>query len=341
MRKLLSFFAVAADASLARFGHWVIPAMCACVTATYAISAGATDVQPKLAVSPAEQTVAALSTAMLGAATAGHRIVSVGDHGAILLSDDGGHHFRQARFVPIGSMLTSVSFANATTGWAVGQWGAILQTKDGGETWKLQRVDMANDQPLFSVYFKDQSEGWAVGLWSLMLHTTDGGANWQTVTLPAAPGHAKADLNLYSIFGDGKGALFASAEKGQVLRSLDGGVSWSYADTGYTGSLWTGIRLSDGTLLVAGLRGSILRSSDNGTTWTNVPDQFHSSINSIVQLSNGTVVALGLDGVSLVSKDSGQTFVGSQRPDRLPLLTATETKGANMVVFSESGPQMQ
>lgn len=296
---------------------------------------------PVLVASPAEYTPQALTTTMLGVARAGKRIVAVGDHGAIILSDDEGAHFRQARTVPIGSMLTSVSFANDRTGWAVGQWGAIVKTDDGGETWTLQRADLANDRPLFSVYFKNEKEGWAVGLWSLMLHSTNGGATWDTVTVPAPPGSDKADANLNGIFADAQGDLFIAAERGFILRSADAGATWTYAATGYEGSFWSGVALSDGTLLVAGLRGSIYRSEDRGATWQKASSPFHSSLDYFVSRNDGAVMAVGLDGVVLLSKDDGRTFSGSQRVDRAALTAAIETKDRGVLLFSNTGPMKQ
>ncbi|MGB8416815.1 WD40/YVTN/BNR-like repeat-containing protein [Paraburkholderia sp.] len=298
-------------------------------------------VKPELSVQQAEQTTSALSTAMLGAATAGTRIVSVGDHGAVLLSDDDGAHFRQAKRVPTSSSLTSVTFVNEKTGWAVGQWGVILRTDDGGDTWKLQRVDLANDRPLFSVYFKAASEGWAVGLWSLMLHTTNGGASWEAITLLPPPGSQKADINLNCVFADEKGELFVSAERGLVLKSEDDGKSWSYSNTGYAGSFWTGAALKDGTILVAGLRGSIYRSSDDGVTWHNVSSGLRSSVTGMFQRASGTVVGIALEGVSLVSNDNGKTFEGVQRSDRIPLTAVTESNDQKLLLFSDSGPVKQ
>lgn len=318
-----------------------VAAACMLAISGCALAADTPSGKPALAVTPAPHTVGALGATMLSAATVGKRVVSVGDHGAILLSDDEGEHFRQATLVPVSSMLTSVSFANDKTGWAVGQWGAILRTDDAGETWRIQRVDVANDRPFFSVYFKDKSEGWAVGLWSLMLHTTDGGSTWQEVALPPTPGSAKADVNLYSMFANAKGELFISAERGFVLRSTDAGKSWTYLTTGYAGSFWSGAALKDGTLLVGGLRGSIYRSSDDGQSWSNVSTALHSSVNGILQRSNGTVLAVALDGVSMLSNDQGKTFGAAQRSDRLPLTAVTQTQGGKVVVFSDSGPVKQ
>jgi photosystem II stability/assembly factor-like uncharacterized protein len=294
--------------------------------------------RPEMHVAAAEHLPAAASSMMLSATLAGQRVVAVGDHGVVLLSDDSGKSFRQARIVPVSSTLTGVSFADANHGWAVGHWGVIVRTEDGGESWTLQRTDLANDQPLFSVYFRNPNEGWAVGLWSLMLHTVDGGANWNPVKLPPPAGAKKADLNLYRIFPDAAGDLFVACEQGHVMRSVDGGASWSYLDTGYNGSFWTGVALRDGVLLLGGLRGTIYQSKDAGRSWTASQSKFSSSVTDIVQLPDSSVAAVALDGVSLVSHDDGTTFSGSQRPDRAPLTAVAASPIGSAVVFSANGP---
>jgi photosystem II stability/assembly factor-like uncharacterized protein len=294
--------------------------------------------RPEMRIAPAEHLPAAATSMMLSAARADQRIVAVGDHGVVLLSDDSGKSFRQARTVPVSSTLTGVSFVDATHGWAVGHWGVIMRTEDGGERWKLQRTDLINDQPLFSVYFRNLKEGWAVGLWSLMLHTNDGGANWEPIKLPAPAGAKKADLNLYRIFPDAAGNLYIACEQGHVVHSADGGNTWSYLDTGYNGSFWTGVALEPGVLLLGGLRGTIYRSDDGGRTWARSQSAFNSSITDMVQLPDRSVVAVALDGVSQVSHDDGATFRGSQRSDRAPLTAVADSPIGTAVVFSANGP---
>jgi photosystem II stability/assembly factor-like uncharacterized protein len=293
--------------------------------------------KPVLQMHAAERIGNALHAQILSATHAGGRIVAVGDHGVVLLSDDDGLTFRQARTVPIDGTLTSVSFADDKNGWAAGHWGVIIRTADGGETWSLQRSDLSVDRPLFSVYFSDAKNGWAAGLWSLLLHTEDGGQNWTVVQAPPSPGAKKADRNFYSIFGDKKGTLYVSCEQGLVMRSSDGGVTWEYLQTGYSGSLWTGTALSDGVLLFGGLRGTIIRSADGGSTWETVSTSYKNSITDFVQDEHGNILATSLDGVVLTSKDAGATFVGMQRPDREALTAAVYASGGKLVLFSESG----
>jgi len=285
---------------------------------------------------PAVLTPAAATATIFGATRAGSRIVAVGEHGVVLLSDDNGRHFRQAKSVPVRAMLTSVSFVDAQRGWAVGHAGVILHTGDGGETWTLQRSDTSADQPLFSVLFSDSNHGFAVGLWSLLLQTEDGGNTWRQRELPLPPGGTKADRNLFRLFAAPDGKLFVAAEQGLVLRSTDQGKSWHYLETGYKGSLWAGVAVPDGAVYVAGMRGTVYRSSDGGDTWRQVPSGTHSGLTDLVATPGG-VVGVGMEGASIRSHDAGDMAV-SVRPDHADLTAVVEAADGKLIDFSSRGP---
>ena len=289
---------------------------------------------------PAVRSESATQQMILSATRAGRRIVAVGDHGNVLLSDDEGRSFRQAKAVPTRATLTSVSFADSKNGWAAGQWGVILNTSDGGETWKMQRSETAVDRPLFSILFIDKDHGWAVGLWSLILETHDGGRTWVIVKVPSPPEGGKGDRNLFQLFADSKGSLFVAAERGVVLRSDDKGGTWSYLSTGYNGSFWTGTALKDGTLIVAGLRGSVYRSNDDGKTWTPAKSENKSSITDLEVVGN-KLYGVGLDGVTIQSADDGASFTMKQRDDRLALTSIVVTESGKVIEFSKRGPVVE
>lgn len=276
------------------------------------------------------------STTLLSAARAGSRVVAVGARGVVVLSDDRGHTWRQAAAVPVRSTLTAVDFVDAQHGWAVGHDGVVLATDDAGEHWRVQRFVTDVDRPLFSVRFLDQRRGVAVGLWSLVLATADGGASWTEVKLPAPPEGGKADRNLFSVFADKTGTLYAAAERGTVLRSRDAGQNWQYVNTGYKGSLWAGGALDDGGLLVAGMRGSLYRSDDCGDTWRAIDSGSKSSFTAM-SVDGQKVTVVGLDGVVAASQDGGRTFRTTQRPDRLALTAVLHGGDATAATFSKQG----
>lgn len=291
---------------------------------------------------PASRVAHAASASVLGSARAGARIVAVGEHGVVLLSDDEGRSWRQAKAVPVSSTLTDVRFADARNGWAVGHWGVIVHTADGGETWQVQRVDTAHDRPLFALHAFDRDTLLAVGLWSLALRSIDGGRSWSTVALPPPPAAAgslatKADLNLLGLFGDAQGRVFAAAERGMVLRSADRGASWSYLATGYKGSFWTGVSPAAGQLLLGGLRGTIYRSDDDGQTWARVDSGSTGSVTAMAA-SGARVVAVGLDGLQLRSADGGRHFAPAPRTDHAALTSVLLRADGSAVLFSRAGP---
>jgi photosystem II stability/assembly factor-like uncharacterized protein len=298
-------------------------------------AAGPTDRTNPLVQQPAVLIDGADKAPMLAIARAGHRLVAVGEHGIVLLSDDDGAHFRQAKAVPTRTTLNAVTFVSNSEGWIAGHWGVILHTVDGGETWSSQREDMTVDQPLFSILFTDARNGFTAGLWSLMLATHDGGHTWAPIALPAPKGSPKADKNLYQILSDGKGLMLIAAEQGYVYRSTDSGRSWTVVESGNPGSFWTGLILDDGAILMGGLSGGLSRSGDHGQSWSRVETKTKSSITGLAQASDGRVVAVGLDGISLDSTDRGKTFTLHVRDDQRPLnAVAINAKGLPVIASS-------
>ena len=314
----------------------ILQALLAC-----ALCAGATAAEVPLKLQPAVRVDHAARAKLLAASRAGGRLVAVGDHGVVLLSDDEGRSWRQAAGVPADVQLNAVSFADARRGWAVGHWGVVLHTGDGGETWTLQR-ESTQDRPLFGVHFFDARHGVAVGLWSLVLTTDDGGRTWTQGVVPAPPGAKKADLNLYGLFVTANGELVATSERGTLLRSADRGRSWSYIATGYRGSFWTGAALADGSVVVAGLRGTIYRSPNGHDGWARVDSGTTASIASL-QVARGSgpeqVAAAAVDGTVLRSADGGVSFQRQAARPGAPGLTALVFgAGGQAVLFSRDGP---
>lgn len=309
-----------------------------CVAGAVLVQAGALAAEPAAEpiVQPAAHLPQAAQAGLLASASAGRRIVAVGERGVVMLSDDEGRHFRQAGRVPMDVTLTSVSFADERQGWAVGHWGVVLATQDGGESWSVQRQDVRHDRPLFAVHFFDGQHGVAVGLWSLVLVTADGGVSWREVTPGPPEGAKKADLNLLGLFADEHGTLYAAAERGMVLRSDDRGASWTYATTGYKGSFWTGLALPGGVLLAGGLRGSLYRSVDDGRSWVRVETGSKSSITALAARGQ-RVVAVGLDGLVLTSTDAGATFRADMRADHAALTGVAMLADQRQVYFSRQG----
>ena len=98
------------------------------LAATAALTAlaagGATSAWVDVLDSPALQSPLAAKGLLNGLALAGDRIVAVGQRGHILISDDKGKSWQQAK-VPVSSDLVAVHFPTAQAGWAVGHDGVV------------------------------------------------------------------------------------------------------------------------------------------------------------------------------------------------------------------------
>ena len=81
-------------------------------------------------------------------------------------------------------LLYDVEFANAERGWAVGEFGVIFTTADGGKTWTAQKSPVQTT--LFGVHFADPQRGWATGIEQVLLRTTDGGETWTKMDVGSA-----------------------------------------------------------------------------------------------------------------------------------------------------------
>lgn len=287
---------------------------------------------------PAQLRQQATGTAVLAAtSTAGGRIVAVGDHGVILLSDDG-KQYRQARSVPTRTMLTAVTFIDRNTGWAAGHDGVVLKTIDGGEHWNLLRQQYGQEQPILSIWFADADKGLAVGLFGMALSTSDGGVTWTEVKL--SNGDA-ADRHLYRIVATASSTLLIMAEAGTVFRSEDGGKHWDVIDSGEKGSLWSATTFTDNgasTVVAVGMRGHVIRSADDGKSWQAVSSGTTQSLTDITQLAGRELAAGGMGGTVLHSNDGGRHFTLGHSAGDEPITALLKAPGgAGALLFSLTG----
>jgi photosystem II stability/assembly factor-like uncharacterized protein len=246
----------------------------------------------------------------MGLARAGARLVAVGDYGMVLLSDDGGARWRQARQVPTRDTLTAAAFVDAQRGFAVGHGGTVLRTDDGGETWS-RAFSAGADVALLAIGFQDAQRGYAVGAFGYAAQTRDGGASWARVDVGEGDDR---DRHLNAVFGDADEAYIA-AEGGAVFRAGRDG-RFVPSRLAYKGSRWGGLLLRDGVVLVFGMRGHAFRSTDHGATWMQVATGSDQSFAAGVELRNGSIALVGLGGAVATSRDAGRPFTTAIRPDR-------------------------
>jgi photosystem II stability/assembly factor-like uncharacterized protein len=325
------------------------------LVAALAASGGApvlAQVDPKDAANqPAEIEPLASSSLLLDLATAGKRLVAVGERGHVLLSDDQGATWRQARTVPTRAMLTAVFFIDTAYGWAVGHDETIINTQDGGETWIRSHFAPEAQQPLLDLWFANRVSGIAVGAYGAYFTTNDGGRTWSGAKFaPQAPPTDAAaategaalqeesapDYHLNHIVGVGN-RLYIAAEGGQLYRSDDRGAHWRALPSPYEGSFFGLVPIRGESLLAFGLRGHLFRSADAGEHWTKMESHTTAMLTDGIAINDLRVIIGGLAGVLLVSRDAGETFQLTQQDDRKGVAALLPGPAGTVIVAGEGG----
>lgn len=161
------------------------------------------------------------------------RGTAVGDFGTIVHTEDGGATWQEVTLpedfklpdsaldsgvLPNDALLYGMSFVDENHGWISGEFGTILATTDGGQTWKQQATGL--ESTLFGIDFIDQNTGVAVGIDSVILRTDDGGTTWKPVRSPFD------ERSYYEVGLSGQYAWIAGGQ-GTILVSKDGGKEWT------------------------------------------------------------------------------------------------------------------
>jgi photosystem II stability/assembly factor-like uncharacterized protein len=318
---------------------------------------------------PAKPSALAVRSPLIDIARAGERLVTVGQRGHILYSDDAGQHWLQAG-VPLSSDLTAVFFPTASQGWAVGNDGVVLHSSDAGATWSKQLdgrqigellvrhysalasaepgnvqwpllvaegqrlVEQGADKPLLDVWFANDKVGYVVGVFNLILRTEDGGQSW-TPFQDRTDNPQGFHLNAIASTGD---ALYIAGEQGLLLKWDDNAQRFAAVPTPYQGSFF-GVVGKPGEVLVYGLRGNVLRSTDGGQNWTALDTGLHVSITAGLIDARGNYRLFTQGGQMLVSQGTGAQLHLLQQPARTPVAGATQSAAGMLVVAGSRGAQ--
>src|SRR5882724_11201549 len=151
------------------------------------------------------------------------------------ISGSSGTEWHWQNPLPQGNNLRGASFVDANTGSVVGEYGTIVRTTDGGNSWTVQAS--GTTQTLWAVSFTDANNGTAVGEGGTIVRTTDSGNHWVT-----QPSGTTLQFRGVSFSDSNNGA--AVGEGGTILRTTNGGNSWSPQSSG-TGNTLFGVSFID------------------------------------------------------------------------------------------------
>ena len=153
--------------------------------------------------------------------------------------------------------------------YALGAYGMLVLTEDGGETWEPR------------------------------LHTVENDSFYHVFDFSPLPGDGR-------FFLAGEAGLFMVADvsnpdKEQRYAKKIHSIPWE-------GSFFTSTDTADGAIVMGGLRGRMFRTADVGDTWVVVEKPPTSAIVDSIRLADGRLVAVGVAGEVLVSRDNGFSY---------------------------------
>ncbi len=240
--------------------------------------------------------------------------------------------------------LRALAIINANVIFAVGDYGTIIKTTDGGRTWNQQTV--GTTATLRSVSFTDLNKGVAVGDQGTILRTTNGGTSWSMQTPDPSVsffGVSFNDVNtgavvgtngafyqtydggvtwsqriltsamtIYAIsFRDKNNGVFVGS-LGAIFATTDGGAKWARQVSGieaYDAVSLLGVGFADANNGVAvGEQGTILRTTNGGANWSYQQLSSRIVLHAVQFSDSKTGFAVGDGGVILMTTDGGITW---------------------------------
>lgn len=184
--------------------------------------------------------------------------------------------------------LLDVWFANPQEGYAIGVFGLILRTEDGGQHWQPFAEHTENPQSLhLNAITAAAGVPYIVGEQGLLLKWD--GSHFAALQSPY-PG------SFFGAVGD-SAALLVHGLRGHVFASGDGGTSWTRLSSGVQASITSSSQDSAGRFYLFSQTGQVLRMATSATAPEVLALAEPNPISAATFAANGTLVTVGPRGV--------------------------------------------
>lgn len=266
--------------------------------------------------------------------TRGYAINSVGGFYSTI---DGGINW-SARTSVGGGQVQNIYFSSTSDGIAVGNDGRIYVTNNGGFDWTVQTGNIRPVE-LKGAVMATATTGYVVGGNGDVYKTTNGGSSWQKQTsfstgdlqaVDAAAGNlavavSSTNQDIYTNTGTswtlgsviskvskavsypGSNTAYSAGSSGVVLKSVNGGASW----TSQTSSTTENLNAIDFVNTLRGVsvgdNAVVITTANGGTTWTKLSNILPKQLNASSSIGNA-IYAVGNEGALMKSIDGGKSW---------------------------------
>lgn len=206
----------------------------------------------------------------------------------------------------------------------VGTYGnGLFKSKDAGESWKRVGEEVLDGYVRSILLSPSDSETVYVGTEPANLYKTkDGGKTWSDLDIRKLPGSTEwylpyspraGAVRVLSIHESEPEVIYGGVEQGGLIKSEDGGNSWSIEDEkihpdvhGMT------IDPDDSSHILVATGGGVFLTDDDGESWKRVIEDYTRDVifrrNKADFAFSGPAKAIGRSGRIELSKDGGRTW---------------------------------
>ena len=200
-------------------------------------------------------------------------------YGTILLrTTNGGTTWQSIPFPTADIFIACILFTDSLHGWMGGKPNGIFKTTNSGISWTQAAIDTSILAffPVLDIEFYGQKYGYACGgildIAGVIWRTTNGGNNWDAIDPSYAPADEVHRLHLFdslNVLGAGGDPDFGYGVG--MIRTSDGGLSWSYNELNIQGNAYDlDFRNATEAWAPLGPKRKLIFSLDAGLTWTPV-----------------------------------------------------------------------
>ena len=194
--------------------------------------------------------------------------------------------------------LFKVRFYSETEGHALGAYGMILRTVDGGQNWVHVLEHMENDS-FFHIFdfapLPGERRFFLAGEAGLFMV---GDVNAETGTLIET---VPWEGSFFTSVAAADDAIVMGGLRGRMFRTTDAGQTWTVVEKPQTSSIVDSTRLADGSLVVVGIAGEILLSTDHGNSFNKLPLSIGGRIYTVTGGPEGKLLVAGPSGIHKLS----------------------------------------